>query len=151
MNVPWGNADGTCSPTGTTGEWNAATGNSGGWQEWSIDLSGFSGSTVQVAISYVSDWGSQNLGVFVDDITLPDGSSSTSFEDGDTGGWAVTGAPAGSAANTNDWTITDSSGFPVGATITTPNSLLAGFGFEAISTQPERYAMMARVLDHLLG
>jgi hypothetical protein len=144
------NADGTCSSTGTTGEWNAATGNSGGWQEWSIDMSAFAGQTVQVSISYVSDWATQNLGVFVDDITLPDGSS-TSFEGGDTGGWTATGAPAGSAPNANDWTITDSSGFPVGATITTPNSLLAGFGFEAISTQPERDSVMARVLDHLLG
>jgi hypothetical protein len=144
------NADGTCSPTGDTGAWNAATGNSGGWQQWSIDLSDYHDQTVQVAISYISDWASQNLGVFVDDITLPDGSS-TSFEDGDTGGWAVTGAPAGSAPNANDWIITDSSGFPVGATITTPNSLLAGFGFEAVSTQPERDAMMARVLDFMIG
>ena len=26
-------------PTGTTGTWNAASGNSGGWNEWKIDLS----------------------------------------------------------------------------------------------------------------
>ena len=27
-----------CTPTGTTGAWNAASGNSSGWQQWSIDL-----------------------------------------------------------------------------------------------------------------
>ncbi|MEQ6901901.1 M14 family zinc carboxypeptidase [Nocardioides sp. YIM 152588] len=143
------NGDGTCSPTGTTGEWNAASGNSGGWQEWSIDLSAFAGETVQVAISYISDWGTQNLGVFVDDVTLPDGTS-TSFEGGDTGGWEASGPPEGSAPNANNWVVTDASGFPVGAVISTPHSLLAGFGFEAISTQPERDTVMARVLEHLL-
>jgi hypothetical protein len=144
------NSDGTCSSSGTTGDWNAASGNSGGWQEWSIDLSACANETVQVSISYISDWGTQNLGVFVDDITLPDGTF-TSFEGAGTGGWAPSGAPAGSTANANDWTITDASGFPVGATITTPSSLLAGFGFEAIDTQPESDAAMERVLDHLLG
>ena len=28
-----------CSPTGTTGTWNAATGASAGWEEWVVDLS----------------------------------------------------------------------------------------------------------------
>jgi murein tripeptide amidase MpaA len=144
------NADGTCSPTGDGGEWNAASGSSGGWQEWSVDLSEFAGQSVTVSISYISDWGTQGLGVFVDDITLPDGST-TSFEGGDTGGWTVSGSPEGSAANTNDWVFTDAAGFPVGATITTPHSLLAGFGFEAISTQAERDAVMGRALSHLLG
>jgi hypothetical protein len=32
------NADGTCSPTGSTGTWNAACGSSNGWQQWSVDL-----------------------------------------------------------------------------------------------------------------
>ena len=32
--------DASCAPTGTTGEWNAATGASNGWTEWSVDLSG---------------------------------------------------------------------------------------------------------------
>ena len=33
------NEDGTCSNTGTTGEWNAANGSSSGWQQWQLDLS----------------------------------------------------------------------------------------------------------------
>ena len=38
-------ADATCTSTGTTGEWNAASGSSGGWQEWSVDLSEWAGGT----------------------------------------------------------------------------------------------------------
>ena len=39
-----------------------ATGRSNGWQEWSIDLSAYVGSQVEVSISYVSDWGAQGIG-----------------------------------------------------------------------------------------
>ncbi|WP_181312562.1 M14 family metallopeptidase [Nocardioides campestrisoli] len=141
-------ATGTCTPTGTTGEWHAASGNSGGWQEWSVDLSRWAGQQVEVSISYASDWGTQNLGVFVDDVTYPDGTG-TSFEDG-LDGWAVSGPPADSGANANDWIATEASGFPVGAAISTPDSLLLGFGFEGISTPAERNRVMGRALDHLL-
>ena len=44
---------GTCSPTGTTGTWNAASGNSAGWQQWDVDLTAFAGKTVEVSIAYV--------------------------------------------------------------------------------------------------
>jgi hypothetical protein len=142
------NGDGTCSPTGSTGTWNAASGNSGGWQEWSIDLSAYAGQTVEISLSYISDWSTQNLGVFLDDITLPDGTS-TSFESG-LDGWQVAGPPPGSGDNANDWEVTDAGGFPVGASISTPKSLLMGYGFEGISTQAQRDAVMGRVLHHLL-
>ena len=143
------NADGTCSPTGDQGgEWNAASGNSGGWQQWSINLDDYAGETVEISIAYISDWSTQNLGVFVDDVTLPDGTS-TSFEAG-LDGWQVTGPPAGSGPNANNWIRTDAAGFPVGASISTPDSILMGFGLEGISTQASRNAVMGRVLDHLL-
>jgi hypothetical protein len=142
------NADGTCSPTGDGGEWNAASGNSGGWVEWEIDLSQWAGETVEISIAYASDWAVQNLGVFVDDVTLPDGTS-TSFETG-FDGWEVTGSPEGSSPNANDWIRTDAGGFPVGSSITTRDSILMGFGFEGISTQTQRDAVMGRVLGHLL-
>jgi hypothetical protein len=139
----------TCTPTGTTGTWHAASGNSGGWQEWSVDLGEWADTgSVEVSITYASDWATQNLGTFVDDVTLPDGSS-TSFESGFEG-WTVSGAPPGSAANGNDWIVTDASGFPVGATISTPDSLLMGFGFEGIATPAERNEVMGRALEHLL-
>ncbi len=119
-----------------------------GCQEWSVDLGAWQGGSVEVSISYVSDWATQNLGAFVDDVTLPDGTS-TSFESG-LEGWAVSGAPTGSAANGNDWLLTDASGFPVGAAISTPDSLLLGFGFEGIATPAERDEVMGRALEHLL-
>ena len=136
-----------CTPTGTTGVWNAASGNSGGWQEWRIDLDAYAGNTVEISIAYVSDWAVQNLGVFLDDVTLPDGTS-TSFE-ADLGGWTP-GQPDTSGTNANNWLRTDASGFPVGATISTPDSLLFGFGFEGISTQSSRNAVMGRSLRFLL-
>src|SRR5262245_2443823 len=139
----------SCTETGTTGAWNAASGNSAGWQEWSIDLSAYHGTTVEISIAYASDWASQGIGVFVDDITLPDGTS-TSFETG-LDGWAITGSPEGSAPNVNDFIRTDASGFPVGNAIATPHSLLLGFGLEGVSTEDERKAVMGRALDHLLG
>ena len=143
------NPDGTCSPNGTSGAWNAASGSSNGWQQWSIDLDAYAGKTVEISIAYISDWGTQGLGVFLDDIEWPGGA--TSFEGTDTGGWQIAGPPPGSGANANNWEVTDAGGFPVGAAITTPKSLLFGFGFEGISTAAERKAVMERVLSHLLG
>jgi hypothetical protein len=137
-----------CSGTGSTGTWNAASGNSGGWQQWSIDLSAYAGKTVEISIAYASDWGTQGIGVFVDDLVLPDGSKA-SFETG-LDGWAITGPPPGSGPNANNFVRTDASGFPVGAAISTPQSLLLGFGFEGISTAAERNAVMGRAMGHLL-
>jgi hypothetical protein len=144
----WDGVD-SCSPTSTTGAWNAASGNSAGWQQWSIDLSAYAGEIVEISIAYASDWSAQGVGVFVDDITLPDGTF-TSFETGPDG-WAIAGPPDGSAPNVNNFVRTDAAGFPVGNAITTPQSLLLGFGLDAVSTDAERNKVMERVLDHLLG
>ena len=43
--------------------------------------------------------------------------------------------PPGSGANANNWAVTDAGGFPVGASITTPKSILMGYGFEGMSTR----------------
>jgi hypothetical protein len=139
----------TCTSSGSTGSWNAATGNSGGWKEWDVDLSAYAGGQVELSISYVSDWGTQGLGVFLDDITEPDGSS-TSFEDG-LGGWEVTGPPAGSGPNNNDWTRTGAAGFPEGAAIRTDRSLLLGFGLEQVDTDANRGLIMGRAMQDLMG
>jgi zinc carboxypeptidase len=140
----------TCDPIGTTGEWNAASGDSGGWQQWSINLSNYAGEDVEIRISYASDWATQGLGVFIDDVTLPDGSS-TSFEGGNTGGWAVTGPPPGSAPNANNFEFTTAAGFPEGATITTEDTLLLGFGLEAVTDASTRADVMGRAMDYLLN
>jgi hypothetical protein len=93
-----------CEPTGTTGEWNAASGSSNAYEPWRVDLSDYAGGDVEVSISYAGDGLFQRSGLFVDDIVAPGGDGSTSFEDdGDTlDGWTVPGPPEGSE-NANDW------------------------------------------------
>ena len=40
-----------CTPTGSSGAWNAATGNSGGWQEWSLPIpAAYHGKNVEIAV-----------------------------------------------------------------------------------------------------
>jgi hypothetical protein len=97
----------TCTASGSSGDWNAASGASDGWEQWSVDLDDFSGSTAEVAISYISDDTFQDQGVLLDDIVVSTGEGTTSFEDdGDVlDGWAVSGPPADSPANTNDWIV----------------------------------------------
>jgi hypothetical protein len=143
------NADNTCSPTGTTGTWNADSGNSSGWTQWSVDLSAYAGSQVEVSIAYVSDWSVQGLGTFVDDIVVSTGEGSTSFETG-TDGWTASGAPPGSAPNPNDFVRTTAANIPEGAAITTEDTIYFGFGFEGIATPAARNAVMGRAMDYLL-
>ena len=141
-----------CEPTGTTGEWHAATSGSNGWQEWSIDLSRYAGQQVEVSISYISDWGTQGLGVFLDDVTVSaDGAqvAQTSFET-DLGGWTVSGSPAGSDPNDNDWTRSQKA-FEEGAGVTTDDTVYLGFGAEGLTTQEMRHDVVARAMQHLLG
>ena len=143
-------SDTTCDPTGTTGSWNAASGDSSGWEQWSVNLGAYAGQNVEIRISYASDWATQGLGVFLDDITLPDGSS-TSFEGGDTGGWVITGPPPGSAPNANNFVFTTGAGFPEGAAISTEDTLLLGFGLEAVTGADARAEVMGRAMDYFLG
>ena len=106
----WNGADAACDPVGTTGVWNAASGRSTGWEDWSIDLSPYAGSQVEVSISYVSDWAVQGIGVFLDDITVSTEVGTESFETG-LGAWTVAGPAPGSAINPSDWTRTIDVGF----------------------------------------
>jgi Peptidase family M1 domain/Peptidase M1 N-terminal domain len=101
------NPDATCSPTGSSGQWNGASGWSNGYEQWTVDLSAFAGGSVEVSISYASDDLFQFPGVFVDDIVVSTGEGTTSFEnDGNTmDGWTVPGAPPGTAPNENDWIV----------------------------------------------
>jgi hypothetical protein len=94
----------TCSPTGTTGTWNAATGSSSGWQEWSIDLTPYAGQTIDLALVYATDWGTLNLGVWLDDITVDAGadSSFTGFEGTDLGAWQL-GPPLAGSPSQAQW------------------------------------------------
>ena len=145
------NADNTCSPTGTTGSWNAATGDSGGWEQWNVDLSAYAGSTAEVSITYASDWGTQGLGVFIDDIVSSTGEGTTSFEaDGNQyDGWVAGGSPT-SAPNSNNFIAATAAGFPEGAAVSTPASIYLGFGFEGITDAATRNRVMHNAVTYLL-
>ena len=101
------NGDDTCSPSGSSGDWWAVSGKSDGYEDWTVDLSAFAGSDIEVSISYASDDFIQGLGAFVDDVVVSTGPGTTSFEDdGNTfDGWTVPGAPEGSEPNPNDWIV----------------------------------------------
>ncbi|HEU4404087.1 MAG TPA: M14 family zinc carboxypeptidase [Polyangiaceae bacterium] len=139
-----------CDPTGTTGEWNASSGRSAGWEEWSIDLSEYAGSEVEVAISYASDWAVQGLGAFVDLVEVSTEAGAESFETG-LGAWIVSGPPPGSGSNPNNWERTESVGFEEGAVASTADTLFFGFGLEGITGADSRTAVMDKSLDHLFG
>ena len=147
--LPDAQSDGTCRPTGTTGAWNAASGNSTGWQQWAVDLSPYAGKQVEVSIAYASDWATQGLGVFVDDIAVSTGEGSTSFET-DTGGWAVTGPPPGSAPNANNFTRLAAGGFPEGAVVDTADTIYMGFGLEGITGNDTRNTILGKAMTYLL-
>ena len=65
-----GPTDSDCTNTGTTGKWNGATGNSGGFQDWEIDLTAYAGKQVEVSITYAQDFGTAGLGAFVDAVQV---------------------------------------------------------------------------------
>jgi hypothetical protein len=137
--------DAACNPTGTTGSWNAFTGNSGGWQQVEVDLSAYAGQNVELYISYASDWSTQGLGVFVDDIELS-GYPLEDFEGG-LGQWAVSAGPGNTPFN--NWVHITGAGFPEGPAIRTPYSVYFGFGFEAIDSAENRNNVIHRVMEYL--
>ena len=133
-----GDDDNECLPTGTTGAWNASTGNSGGWQNWSIDLSAYRGQQVEVSIVFATDWGTTPVpGAMIDDTTVTAGStvSETSFEtQGDLGGWTIPGPHAGSPSeNVNDWIQSDRIPFEDAAVTVTDFGMMFGFGLEGVN------------------
>jgi len=135
----------SCTSTGTTGSWNAFTANSAGWQQVEMDLSAYAGKTVELYISYATDWNTQGLGVFVDDIELS-GYPLEDFEAG-LGMWTVSVAPGSGAFN--NWVHVTGAGFPEGPAIRAPNSVYFGFGVEAIDTPENRSTVMDRVMSYL--
>jgi hypothetical protein len=64
------------------------------------------------------------------------------------GGWSVAGPPAGSNANSNDWSRTQL-GFEEGAITTTQDTIYAGFGYEGLAPD-KRNDLVARSMRHLL-
>ena len=145
---------GGCTPTGTTGDWNAATGNSGGWQEWKIDLSGYHGQTVEISIVYATDWGTLTVpGMLVDDTKVTVNGVTTHETDFETdeGGWEIPGAhPEGPSSNLNDW-IRSQRIFEDAAVTKSAFGLFFGFGLEGVDGEANRRDLMERTLSYLLA
>jgi hypothetical protein len=145
---------GSCTATGTTGEWHAASGNSGGWQEWRIDLSRYAGKQVEISIVFATDWGTLTVpGMLVDDTKVTVGGATvaeTSFET-DLGGWTVPGAhPVGPSSNLNDW-IRSQRIFEDAAVTKSEFGLYFGFGFEGVDGEENRAELMRRTVGYLLS
>ncbi|MET9950845.1 M14 family zinc carboxypeptidase [Streptomyces sp. NPDC006339] len=138
-----------CAATGTTGAWHAFTGPSNGWRQASVDLGGYAGKRVELAISYVSDPGSGGTGAFVDDLRLTAGAvtDTEGFENG-TGAWTASGPPAGSPATGTRWTVSEAL-FRSHAAVTTRDTVLFGFGLEHVPNTTERAALLGKALNSL--
>ncbi|MEV4425779.1 M14 family zinc carboxypeptidase [Streptomyces sp. NPDC049602] len=138
-----------CASTGTTGSWNAFTGPSNGWRQASVDLSAWAGKKVELAVSYVSDPGTGEMGAFVDDTRLVTGTT-TEAEGFETslGAWTTPGAPAGSPGNTSDWTRSAAL-FHSQAAVTTRDTVLLGYGLEQVPGTAERARLVGRALAAL--
>ncbi|HEX5729882.1 M14 family metallopeptidase [Microbacterium sp.] len=141
-----------CEPSGTSGVWNSFTGSSGGWIPVSFDLSAYAGQDVEIAISYVTDPFTGDVGVMVDDTKLVVGGAETELEgfESGLGAWNVPGAPAGSPANASDFERYQAEGPFYGATAT-PDTLLFGFGLEQLESEAARNEVVARILAHFAG
>ncbi|GGK04241.1 zinc carboxypeptidase [Pilimelia anulata] len=138
-----------CAPKGSTGEWHAASGSSGGWQPMSFDLSRYAGKRVELSITALTDGGTEGIGVFVDRTAVSvDGRvvAETSFEQ-DLAGWALPPAPTGSPKNPATWARSRAV-FTEGAVVTTADSVYAGFGLEGLGAK-ERDTFLDRSLRHL--
>jgi hypothetical protein len=139
----------TCTASGTTGTWNAMTGNSGGWQQATFDLSAYAGQQVEVSISYVTDPSAGGVGAFVDDTQVLVGGVVREHEGFETGlgAWSVPGPPAGSPPAGGDFQRAQGLLF---SAVSTEDSVLFGFGIEQIASPAERAAVLGKAMEHLL-
>lgn len=137
-----------CGNTGTSGSWNAFTGNSNGWVPTAFDLSAYAGKKVEVSIAYVSDPATGGTGLFIDDTKVTTSAGpidAEGFENG-LGPWTIRGAPAGSPGNGTEFVRSQALIDSV-SSVATRDTVLLGFGLEQ---SPDARALITRALDHLL-
>ncbi|MGI5453861.1 M14 family zinc carboxypeptidase [Streptomyces sp. CA-249302] len=142
----------SCTASGTSGQWNAFTGASSGWQQVNFDLSAYAGKQIEVSISYVTDPGTGGHGVLADDASLVIGGTATQTEGFETslGAWSVPGPPAGSPAVLRDWARTGTLFQTYGA-VTTDRTVLLGFGLEHVTAAADRNTLVKKALAALEG
>ena len=144
--TPGGDA---CTATGTTGQWNAMTANSDGWQQATFDLSAYAGQQAEVSISYVTDPASGGVGAFIDDTQVLVGGVARDQRRlrNRFGAWSVIGPPAGSPPAGGDFRRAPGLFF---SAVTIEDSVLFGFGVEQIESPTERAAVLGKAMGHLL-
>ena len=114
-----------------------------------MSLDAYAGKQVEVSISYASDWATQGLGVFVDDVTLPGRHVDVvRVRPRRLDGARLAGGLARRTRTTSS--AIGAAGFPEGAVVATDDSLYMGFGFEGISTAASRNEIMGRAMGYLL-
>lgn len=147
-------ANGNCQPTGTTGAWHAATGDSHGYQDWRIDLSRYAGKRVELSITHATDIAVENVGVLLDDVAVSltgDGGTvtdQTSFEDG-TGGWNPNNPASENPASVDLWTARRALGQIKSVGVATPRTVFWGFGLEGIRGADTRTRLLGDALGRL--
>jgi len=144
-----------CTPTGSSGAWNAATGSSGGWQEWEMPIpAAYVGQEVEISIAVVSDPAVQGLGAWVDQVSMrgaddaPIDSADPSFESGPDG-WATSSPPPGTDNPVTGWERAQTSGFVETPIVVTDDTVFTGVGLEAVTGASARAALMKAALEHL--
>ncbi|MEU6350535.1 M14 family zinc carboxypeptidase [Streptomyces sp. NPDC047072] len=141
-----------CTASGTSGQWNAFTGASAGWQEVSFDLSAYAGKKVEVSFSYITDPGFGVRGVLLDNTSVVVGGQATETEGFETslGAWSVAGPPAGSPAVVKNWGLAGELFKTYGA-VTTDDTVLLGFGLEHVTAAADRAALIGKALGAVRG
>ncbi len=144
-----------CTPTGSSGEWNAATGNSSGWQDWSMPIpAAYNGENVEISITVASDPATLGLGTWIDKVQVVDsadapiGSTDPSFESG-LDGWAPAPPPANTASQLTGWERAMSTDFVEGSIISTDDTVYSGIGVESVAGRSARADYMQSALAEL--
>ena len=107
--------------------WNAFTGSTGGWTDWTVDLSAYAGKKIDIRVSVITDWATLGLGRLDRRLRLTDGATTIEFNDfeADTGGWTDRPAAAGTDNLTNGWTRRTKE-FQEGGVVTTNDTVYTG-------------------------
>ena len=138
-----------CTPV-APGAWNAFSGYSDGWVPVAFDLSAYAGAEVEVFISYVADPFVAFTGLMVDDtelVTTAGTLEAEGFEAG-FGAWTVPGQPEGSPDNAGDFELSQGT---INAVVSTPDTVLFGFGLEQLEDPAARATVVGAILAHLLA
>ena len=145
-----------CAATGTTGSWNAFTGESGGWVDAAFDLSPYVGQSLDVKVSYVTDavdlGVAGGIGVFVDDTRLTVGGTTVERDgfEADGGAWAVEGPPPGSPPGFHGDFVVSTELISLASSVATEDTALLGFGIESLATPAQQADVLGRVIKPLL-